>query len=206
MIRATVNTEPARRTMQAIADGITRERTTQICQGVALRTFQAAVQATPVRFFGQVRASWQFIPTQTGAIIRNPNKIFLFIDQGTANQGAGYIYPKVKKFLFVALTRAAAGGWHAGLVRGVDYILKKKVRGIKPIHLMDRLRAFANAALKQEFKNYIRELIRNPQRPPQAGLASAVPDVLQSPGALPNGLVTGAPATLFQQPKLPFLR
>lgn len=201
MIRATYKTAGAKSALQNIAKGMNREAINRLVQRVALIMFSQAVAITPVRWFGAVRASWQFRPTPTGAIIQNNNRAFLFIDQGTRDHG-----PVTKRFLYVPLTKTAAAGWRPGLKRGIDYILTKKVRGIKAQHIIARLREAANALLKQEFKNYLRDLIRNPEKPPQGGLATPIPGSLLSSSPLPSGLAAQVPVALLSQPRLPFLR
>lgn len=65
--------------------------------------------------------------TKTGTSVADIAK---FVDQGTANNGQGYIYPKRAKRLYIPLKRTAIV-WREGLKFGKDYILAKRVRGIK---------------------------------------------------------------------------
>ena len=55
-----------------------------------------------------------------------------FLEKGTKDHG-----PKTKKVLYIPLNRKAAlGGWNEELQMGVDYILRRKVKGIKAMHIV----------------------------------------------------------------------
>lgn len=136
MIRVTAKTEEAGRKMELVRRGLTPERIDPVVERVALETLASIIDATPKRWFGQVRRGWHIVRPAPGArLIRNENQIMWFLEHGTAQGGAGYITPKRTKVLYVPLTRAAASGWRPGLVFGQDYILAKRVRGIKPRHI-----------------------------------------------------------------------
>jgi hypothetical protein len=90
----------------------------------------------------------------------NGAPIMLFLEEGTANNGTGFIFPKKAKKLFVPLTRRAAGGWHAGLKYGKDYVLKLKVRGMKGQHIVANERPKAIQRLKDGFKGLIQDVLR----------------------------------------------
>lgn len=183
MIRATVNTSAARAHIEAIKAGLTPENIDPIVHTVALKTLADVVQKTPKRWFGQVRAAWHIEKPGVGVrTVVNSNKVMKFLEEGTANAGTGWIYPKVKKFLYIPLVRAAAAGWHEGLRRGVDYILRRRVRGIKPIAIIPGAKARSQAALKEEFKRFIRKLIdTKPTGAPTAGPTSRPSPVAQTP-------------------------
>lgn len=134
---------------------------------VALQTEAALKEATPKRWFGQVRNGWAVQKPEmgvrvlaNGATASNGAPIMLFLEEGTANDGQGFIYPKVKKFLYVPLTKRAAGGWRQGLRWGVDFILKLRVRGQKGQHIVAKERPRAMERLKQGYKELTEEILR----------------------------------------------
>lgn len=200
-VRCMVHTEAARAKLQQVQQGLTREVTNSIVQRVGLQMFAEIVAATPVRWFGAVRAAWRFIPTQSGSIIRNDSKVFRFLDQGTKDHG-----PVQARFLYVPLTKQAASGWRSALKRGIDYILTKKVRGIKALRLIDRFRARSRERMLIEFKNHIRQLLGSDLGITQPGLVAPIPSVLSSSSPLASGLATQVPIALLTQPKIPFSR
>lgn len=148
MIAITVDTGGAEAKIARLQAGLTPEAIDPIVDEVAFKTLAQVVAATPKHWFGQVRAAWQVMPkTVAGArFIRNDNKIMHFLEYGTRDHG-----PVTAKMLWIPLRREAAlaprlpgsrirqptsprrnrGGWSTTkLVWGVDFILKKWVRGI----------------------------------------------------------------------------
>lgn len=143
----------------------------KVVERVAFQTEASIKEATPVRFEGQVRRAWNTLnpgPQPDGAhvrIVRNDSvtkdgvPIMLFIEEGTANNGTGYIEPKTAKNLYIPLTRRAAGGWRSGLKWGVDYILRKRVRGAKGQHIVAAEVPKVRERLREGFKLMIREIL-----------------------------------------------
>ena len=75
---------------------------------------------------GETAGSWRV--DKLGGLVYNvlsTSKVALFLEKGTKAHG-----PKFKKFLYIPL-KASARVWRKGLIFGRDYILTKKVRGIK---------------------------------------------------------------------------
>jgi hypothetical protein len=139
---------------------LTPEALDSIVDRVALQTMAELVKATPKRWFGQVRRAWHILKPEEGVrIIRNGSKIMVFLEHGTANGGTGFITPKVKKFLYIPLTRRAAGGWHEGLVYGRDYVLAKRARGIKPRNIVSTEKPKAEARLAEAIKGHVRKAV-----------------------------------------------
>lgn len=132
--RTTSETEETRRTMERIAEGLTQEKLQPILDDVALETWGDVVERTPKGWTGNLRRAWTIeIPGPGRVDIVNPMPVARFIEEGTANGGTGRIYPRRKRALFIPLTATAAvGGWTSALRFGVDYILRKWVKGIRP--------------------------------------------------------------------------
>lgn len=160
MIRIRANTAQERARLQSLRDGLTPEAIDPVIDQVGLKVFADVVQNTPKRWFGQVRAGWTIQKPAPGArTILNRNKVMKFLEFGTADEGRGFIVPKVKKYLYIPLTRAAAAGWQAGMKFGVDFILKKQVRGIAPRRIVAAARERARSLLKTTMKAHIRRLL-----------------------------------------------
>jgi len=160
ILKVTANTEGGRRTLKRLADGMSIEKIDRVVGRVAAETFAHVVKATPKRWFGQVRRSWQIrLPAPGVRHVINENKIMLFLEEGTANQGQGWIYPRTKKFLYIPLNRKAAMGWHEGLKYGRDYILRKKVRGIKPRRIVARERILTAERLLVAMRRHIQRIV-----------------------------------------------
>jgi hypothetical protein len=133
----------------------------------ATRILAELAARTPRRWTGATRRAWTIKNTGDGQrLIWNtldgstPNKVFLFLAHGTAQGGSGYIYPRSKKALFIPLTaRAAQQGWNPGLVRDVDYILRKRVRGIRPRRIAADFVPRAQAILREEVNKFLQQML-----------------------------------------------
>jgi hypothetical protein len=137
-LRITAKTEAAKGMVKALQSGFDPRGVERIVEAVALRSFTRLVRATPKKWTGALRRAWRMERPSAGVRwLVNRYKVMTFIEHGTANAGTGYIYPKVKRVLYIPLNKNAALGWNASLVRGVDFALAKRVRGIKPRHIAE---------------------------------------------------------------------
>lgn len=151
-----INTDQTRKVAQALARALTPERMVRVVERTAFEAQRDLIKATPKKWFGQVRRGWKVdAPSPDVRRVFNENKIMRFLEYGTANGGTGFIKPKVKKFLYIPLKRGAAAGWHSGLKIGKDYILRKQVRGIKPMGIVAAERAKAGDRLKANIRAFI---------------------------------------------------
>jgi hypothetical protein len=133
----------------------------------ASRVLAELAARTPQRWTGATRRAWTIKHTGDGQrLIWNtldgttPNKVFLFLEHGTAGGGTGYIYPRAKKALFIPLTaRAAQQGWNPGLVRDVDYIMRRRVRGIRPRRITAGFVARAQEILREEVQKFLQQTL-----------------------------------------------
>ena len=128
----------------------------------AWRVFAAIVAKTPKRWFGALRKAWRVRKPGEGArVVENTSKIMLFIEGGTGNAGTptsngGYIYPKTKRVLFIPLTASVAmNGYRRGLVFGKDFVMAKRVRGIKAQHIIENFKPEARRMLREEMKAFL---------------------------------------------------
>lgn len=111
-----------------------------------------ARRLTPVGWTGETRQAWRLIRHRTstggGWSIANDSRTFRFLDKGTKDHG-----PKTARALFIPLSRSAAlGGWSPGMKYGKDYILVKRVRGIKPRRIVKQLVPLVRSLARSEVK------------------------------------------------------
>ena len=133
----------------------------------AWRVHRELVQETPKGWTGNTRREWK-VEKVAPAMRRvyNNSKIMLFLEGGTGWAGTptsngGYIYPKTKKALFIPLTSTAAHmGWSKGMVWGKDYVLAKRVRGIKAMRIVAKMRPRAAQLLRDEMKLFLQRIIK----------------------------------------------
>ena len=154
MLRVVVNGARAQAVMQKLAAELTIAKTKPIIAGVAWRVHARLVKATPKKWTGNLRRSWTVIETTNGFAVTNPNKVMLFLEKGTRAHG-----PKRKKFLYIPLV-ASAMIWHPGLIRGQDYVLTKRVRGIRARNIVRDERPTARAEMLAAMTRYVNNVIR----------------------------------------------
>lgn len=160
MIVATANSEKAKAALLRLKQMATPEAVDKIVDRAGFETQAALVTATPKKWFGQVRRGWNVTaPAKMERLVSNPNKIMRFLEFGTANGGQGFIQAKNKKALFIALARRAAAGWNSALKYGLDYILRRRVRGIKPRHIVENERPRAIERVREGVKALVRKAV-----------------------------------------------
>ena len=155
---------------ERIVKGLQPERLDRIVDKVAFVTLAELVKASPKKWFGQIRSGWRVTKPQLGARLLNIDParksgngetsvadIAKWVDQGTANNGQGFIYPKEKKRLYIPLKRTAIV-WREGLRYGVDYVMARKVRGIKGRKFVAPVRRAAHVRLNEAFLAHIKKL------------------------------------------------
>jgi hypothetical protein len=114
------------------------------------------VEITPTGWTSMTRKRWNVTkPTEGVRVIFNDSKVMLFLEAGTGQNTGGYVYPKTAKALYIPLTQAASYGWNAGLSPGIDYILRKRVKGIQPLNMVRDFRPQAEAILKEEMVKFL---------------------------------------------------
>lgn len=128
----------------------------------AWKCYRDLVLLTPKKWTGLTRRSWTVSKPQPGErLVFNTSKTMRWLEDGTANGGQDFIYPKSKKFLFIPLTsRAAIGGWSPGMVFGTDYVLRRRVRGITPRHIVKNYRPKAREHVKGEMKAFLKRTLK----------------------------------------------
>lgn len=135
------------------------EQTETVLERAAVRVLREVVERTPKRWFGQVRRSWQIVREKNCRLIKNPHKVMGYLEFGTADEGRGFIYPQNKKALYIPFNRKASFGWSEELQKDEDYILRKRVHGIKPRRIVERLLPWVDQVLVEEMRREIRRAL-----------------------------------------------
>ena len=154
----TANDTKAKAKIAALEAAMTPAATDPVVQKVAWKTHRALVMKTPKGFTGQTRRDWHVYKRTNaggGYLVTNQSKVMFFLERGTKAHG-----PKTKKMLFIPLNRKAAiGGWNSGLTIGVDYILRKKVKGIKKMLIVAKQRPKTAEWLLHAMKVHIQKAL-----------------------------------------------
>jgi hypothetical protein len=174
VIRVTVKAAAAKKHLEKIRAGLTPEALDPVVERSAFKALAAVAAASPRRYFGQLQGGWRvekpaigtrllrIPPHLKGPTGKSAAQILLFVNDGTANNGSGFIYPVHKKFLYLPLNRNAALGWRPGLKFGTDYVLRSRVRGIVGRHFVEPVFAKAREEFKEALKSFVRKLISAP--------------------------------------------
>jgi hypothetical protein len=106
---------------------LSKEKTDKIIEAVAYKGLKKFVEGMPHRT-GATARSWYVNKKGSGEYkIITASKVAVYLEDGTKAHG-----PKKKKFLYIPL-RPGAAVWRKGFIFGKDYILAKKVKGIKAL-------------------------------------------------------------------------
>lgn len=92
---------------------------------------------------------WVVLKDGAGYTVASTNKVALFLEDGTKAHG-----PVNAKYLYIPL-RPNAAVWRRGLVRGKDFILTKRVKGIKA---RKYLKPVSNVIAKKLVDNFTTKL------------------------------------------------
>lgn len=155
MIRIAVRTERARRIVQGLIRRLTPEATSPLIEKVAWSTHRRLVEDTPKKWTGQTRRGWRVMKNGNGWRVTNENKVMLWLELGTRDHG-----PKTKKALFIPLKSSALAGWNASLVMGVDYILTRRVKGIRARYIVRKERPIAQNHMKMAIDAYVAKVVK----------------------------------------------
>lgn len=186
--------------LKRLRDSVSAEALDPVIEREAQITLSRLIQATPVRWsISGARQSWRIDRIGPSAYrVFNDNRVMYWLENGTGKDTGGYIYPKVKKALFVPLTKKAALANRNGftkakvrrlvardlknrkaiygsfrgirlpkaarsastLVYGIDYVLAKRVRGIKPMRIAATETVLVRQRLVAGIVRWINEQIR----------------------------------------------
>jgi hypothetical protein len=151
-----VNSDAARAFLNRVQGAFNRGEHEEVVAGVAAKSFGRMVRATPKGYTGYTRKEWQLQQTGRGEWwVHNDSEVMRHLEYGTRAHG-----PKTKKALYIPLNRkAAVGGWHDKLVFGQDYVLAKRVKGIKPMGIVAAEKERAEADLQTAMRRFLSGLL-----------------------------------------------
>ena len=151
-----VNSDAARAFLNRVQRAFNDGEHEDVVATEAAKSFGRMVRATPKGFTGNTRQSWELQRTGRGEWwIHNDNKVMRFLEYGTRAHG-----PVRAKRLYIPLNRRAAiGGWRRGLVFGQDYVLAKRVKGIKPMGIVAAEKDRAEADLQTAMRRFLSSLL-----------------------------------------------
>jgi len=111
--------------VKKIEKHFSKEKIDKIIEATAYKGLKKIVSIMPKRT-GALGRSWHVNKASIGEYqIVSANKVALFLEEGTRAHG-----PVTAKFLYIPL-RPGAATWRKGFVFGKDYVLVKRVKGIK---------------------------------------------------------------------------
>lgn len=128
----------------------------------AQSTLETLKKATPVRFTGKTRAAWKLRKLGLGHYqCVNTSPVMTYLEKGTPAHGS-----PTGKLMFIPKTKAAhAAGVKAihdrRFKRGVSYVMRKHVRGIKPHNIVHAHRGVAGVAAVMLLNRAIRKAMMN---------------------------------------------
>lgn len=164
-----VKTREVQRKVDKLAKDLSASKVDQVVRRVAYVTHRRLVLRTPKKWTGNTRKSWRvYKKTNSRYVVTNRSKVMNFLEMGTKAHG-----PVTAKRLFIPKTRKAAlagarvvigsviqakkDGQAPPFKVGVDYILVRKVKGIKARKIVAKHRPFAKTTLLAAMKLHIRK-------------------------------------------------
>lgn len=154
MIDITIHDERAEKIFDGLLDAIDDRRVSALLFKEAEITRARLVEATPKKWTGQTRREWRTAPIAGGWTITNDSRVMRWLEKGTKAHG-----PKRAKMLYIPLVPSAMYGYSKGFVFGKHYILKKRVRGITAMRIVEKERPLANERLLEAMVEHLKFFI-----------------------------------------------
>lgn len=176
-IRVIASDKEIRRKLRLLSKALSQPvLQTLVIRKVAWLWHSRLVLRTPKRWTGATRRAWVVQPTGTGNSfgykVANTSKVMVYLERGTRPHG-----PRRAKRLFIPLTRRAAEAGPRVVMADVisarrdrrkpkfrigrDFVLAKRVRGIKPMHIIRNAEPFMQRTLVQSIRQFIEFVIRS---------------------------------------------
>ena len=125
-----MSTNPVQQFTDAVSEKISIEKLKEVLKKVVEQSTDNLREKTPVKWTGNVKASWVTEELTDGFQIKNTNVVMLYLEKGTKAHG-----PVTAKRLYIPLKPEAAQ-WSKGLKFGVDFVLAKRVKGIRALNIV----------------------------------------------------------------------
>jgi hypothetical protein len=138
--------------VRKVEKNVNRDTIDKVLAGVAF-TGQREFVAVMPKVTGELARSWHTIKRGTAQYeITSNSKVALFLEEGTKAHG-----PKTAKYLYIPL-RPGARVWRRGLVFGRDYVLTKRVRGIKALKYLRPVSDSLSKVMVDEFVKQLQKI------------------------------------------------
>lgn len=144
-IRVTAKTKEAEDFVKALAAALSEAELDKVVDKVALKALGWLIEGTPKGHTGRLRNGWTIAkPREAQRILANmttietsfgPRLLLDMLATGTGiygPQGKPVVSP-YGRMMYVPLSRRAYFGYRPGMRYGVDFVMAKEVRGIKPL-------------------------------------------------------------------------
>ena len=154
------------RRLQRIRRTIRSGEANRVIERVAWQVHAKLVNRTPKGYTGNTRKSWK-VEKQLGLgyAVSNTSKVMAWLEEGTRPHG-----PVEAGALFIPLNKKAAhrgpispaqreAGETNGLIRGQDFILARRVDGIRALRIVQRMRPVARRLLDIHMRRFLRRTI-----------------------------------------------
>ena len=169
--RIETDSAKAKAKVLGIKKGLTLTSIDETVRKVAFVTHRRLVSRTPKKWTGHTRKSWRvFRRGNSKYSVTNLSKVMIFLEDGTRSHGA-----KNGGRLFIPITRKAAlagarkvfqsnnqsSGDTKPFIAGRDFVLAKRVRGIRAHRIVADSRPFARITLKSAMRLKVRKIIES---------------------------------------------
>lgn len=126
-------------------------------------TLRYARRKTPKRLTGKTREAWKKRRRgHASYYVENNTKVYKFIDNGTKAHG-----PKRARVMVLLLSKRALKAGVKGVLAnrrrfryGKDYAIARRVRGIKPMRITEKVRAYAQPLVTKAMDRHIRKALQ----------------------------------------------
>lgn len=155
MIVLRAHTRQAVRFLGNLRQYFTEDKIDGVVLRVAYQVQRNVVLATPKGWTGLTRRSWSVRKRLgNGYSVTNSSKVMAYLERGTRAHG-----PVRAQALYIPL-KSGAMIWRSGLVFGRDYILVKRVRGIRARHIAAKEARKARGLLTKAVNTYVRSAVQ----------------------------------------------
>jgi len=157
-INLRVDAVPALGELNAMQLKILGPRWRELMKRLARESRDRLRKRTPKGWTGKTRRDWRVIRRHgLSYIVGNDNPVMKWLDEGTRAHG-----PVTAKALFIPLSRRAALQEAVGdqLIYGQDFVLAKRVRGIKAMRIVEYERKVITFRSRVETQKLVNRILR----------------------------------------------
>ena len=141
-----MSTNPVQQFTDAVCEKISIEKLKEVLKKVVEQSTDNLREKTPVKWTGNVKASWVTEELKDGFRIKNTNVVMIYLEKGTKAHG-----PVTAKRLYIPL-KPEAVQWSKGLKFAEDFVLAKRVRGIRALNILGSEIPIISDSVTAQFK------------------------------------------------------